>query len=73
MLHLILEKLYNYISSSGVFMMGILNLNMNLLFMLAPWFVMTVMDLDGLAGWLLVLCAADISLAAGAHTNYKVI
>ena len=52
--------------------MGIINIIVNLAFMVLPWFILTFLDMDGLSGWLLVLCAADIGMAAGAHTHNKV-
>ena len=52
--------------------MGITNIIVNIAFMILPWFIMSFLDMDGLSGWLLVLCAADIGMAAGAHTHNKV-
>ena len=58
---------------TGVFLIGLANLFINIVsLVVAPWLGATFLNTEGLKAWLLVLCAADVSLSAGARTHNKV-
>ncbi|XP_023324117.1 uncharacterized protein LOC111698103 isoform X2 [Eurytemora carolleeae] len=58
---------------SGVFILSLLNLVVNITLLVLPWLVITLVDENGYKGWLIILMAADISLGIGAKTKNKVL